>query len=64
MAIHGFDSRYGARPMARLIHEKIKQPLAQEILFGKLAGGGSAQVTVADDELKLNVSQKQLEPAA
>jgi len=37
LAANGFDSRYGARPMSRLIHEKIKQPLANEILFGKLA---------------------------
>jgi ATP-dependent Clp protease ATP-binding subunit ClpA len=53
LAIHGFDSRYGARPMSRLIHDKIKQPLASEILFGKLAQGGSALVNVSDDELVL-----------
>src|SRR6476469_6171308 len=53
LAVHGFDARYGARPMARLIHEKIKQPLAQEILFGKLAHGGTAEVKVKDDALKL-----------
>jgi ATP-dependent Clp protease ATP-binding subunit ClpA len=64
MATNGFDSRYGARPMSRLIHVQVKQPLANEILFGKLAGGGSAEVTVKDDGLKLRVSQKQLEPAA
>jgi ATP-dependent Clp protease ATP-binding subunit ClpA len=63
LAIHGFDARYGARPMSRLIHVKIKQPLAQEILFGKLAHGGSTEVKVKDDDLKLDVSQKQLEPA-
>ncbi|MFL6375375.1 MAG: AAA family ATPase, partial [Pyrinomonadaceae bacterium] len=63
LAVHGFDARYGARPMTRLIHEKIKQPLAHEILFGKLAHGGSAEVAVDDDKLKLEVSQKQLEPA-
>ncbi|MBC7900301.1 MAG: Clp protease, partial [Saprospiraceae bacterium] len=54
LAINGFDSRYGARPMARLIHEKIKQPLANEILFGKLTDGGSALVEVKDAELILN----------
>ncbi|HEY0428855.1 MAG TPA: ATP-dependent Clp protease ATP-binding subunit ClpA [Pyrinomonadaceae bacterium] len=53
LAKNGFDSRYGARPMARLIHEKIKQPLAHEILFGQLANGGSAVVTVEDDNLIL-----------
>jgi len=54
MAVNGFDARYGARPMARLIHEKIKQPLANEILFGKLVTGGSVGVTVEEKELKLN----------
>jgi ATP-dependent Clp protease ATP-binding subunit ClpA len=64
LAKNGFDSRYGARPMARLIHEKIKQPLANEILFGKLADGGSARITTdGDDGLKLDLKSKQLEPA-
>ncbi len=54
LAKNGFDARYGARPMARLIHEKIKQPLAQEILFGKLAKGGSVSVIEKDEELVLN----------
>jgi ATP-dependent Clp protease ATP-binding subunit ClpA len=53
LATNGFDSRYGARPMARLIHEKIKQPLANEILFGELANGGSVSVTTEENELKL-----------
>ena len=53
LAKNGFDARYGARPMARLIHEKIKQPLANEILFGKLAGGGSVLVRLADNEPEL-----------
>ena len=53
MAKNGFDSKYGARPMERLIHQKIKQPLAQEILFGKLEDGGSVSVTEKDDELVL-----------
>ena len=63
LAKNGFDARYGARPMSRLIHEKIKQPLANEILFGKLAHGGSVEVGVKDDKLKIDISQKQLEPA-
>ena len=53
LATHGFDARYGARPMARLIHDKIKQPLANEILFGKLADGGSLLVGEKDGELDL-----------
>ena len=54
LAKNGFDSRYGARPMSRLIHEKIKQPLASEILFGKLTNGGSAMVEVIGEELILS----------
>lgn len=55
LAKNGFDARYGARPMSRLIHEKIKQPLANEILFGKLAGGGSVETVVKDDVLDLKI---------
>ncbi|MBA2495061.1 MAG: ATP-dependent Clp protease ATP-binding subunit ClpA [Acidobacteria bacterium] len=51
---NGFDGKYGARPMARLIHDKIKQPLAHEILFGKLTDGGSVSVEEKDGELVLN----------
>ncbi|MBU7580467.1 MAG: ATP-dependent Clp protease ATP-binding subunit ClpA, partial [Porphyrobacter sp.] len=44
----GYDKLYGARPMARLIQEKIKQPLAEELLFGKLSEGGEVHVSVKD----------------
>ncbi|MCW5962359.1 MAG: ATP-dependent Clp protease ATP-binding subunit ClpA [Pyrinomonadaceae bacterium] len=54
LAKNGFDSKYGARPMQRLIHDKIKQPLAQEILFGELTDGGSVLVEEKDGELILN----------
>ncbi len=53
LAKNGFDGKYGARPMARLIHERIKQPLAHEILFGKLTSGGSVSVNEKDDKLNL-----------
>lgn len=53
LAKNGFDARYGARPMARLIHEKIKQPLANEILFGKLADGGSVRAVEKEGDLVL-----------
>jgi ATP-dependent Clp protease ATP-binding subunit ClpA len=56
LAKNGFDARYGARPMSRIIHNKIKQPLASEILFGKLADGGSALVSVEGEDLELNLS--------
>jgi len=56
LAKNGFDSRYGARPMSRLIHNKIKQPLANEMLFGKLTHGGSVLASAVDDDLKLEFS--------
>jgi ATP-dependent Clp protease ATP-binding subunit ClpA len=48
LAEKGYDKLYGARPMARLIQEKIKQPLAEELLFGKLADGGEVHVGIKD----------------
>lgn len=51
---HGYSARMGARPMRRLIQEKIKQPLAEELLFGKLQdGGGVVRISVSKDELSL-----------
>ena len=47
----GYDPLYGARPLARVIQENIKKPLAEELLFGKLAKGGTVKVSVADDKL-------------
>ncbi len=52
LAERGYDAQMGARPMARLIQDKIKRPLAEEILFGELAEhGGVVHVDVAGDEL-------------
>ncbi len=48
LAEKGYDKLYGARPMSRLIQERIKQPLAEELLFGKLADGGEVQVGIKD----------------
>ncbi len=47
---HGYDETMGARPMARLIQSTIKTPLADEVLFGKLKGGGAVRVVVLKDE--------------
>jgi ATP-dependent Clp protease ATP-binding subunit ClpA len=47
LAHKGYDRQMGARPMARLIQEKIKKPLAEEILFGKLENGGKVRVTLS-----------------
>jgi ATP-dependent Clp protease ATP-binding subunit ClpA len=54
LARNGFDARYGARPMSRLIHDKIKQPLANEILFGKLANGGTVSAVETEGDIVLN----------
>jgi ATP-dependent Clp protease ATP-binding subunit ClpA len=51
LATNGYDSLYGARPLARLIQEKVKKPLADEILFGKLKDGGVVKVDVGENEL-------------
>ncbi|HEY5700589.1 MAG TPA: ATP-dependent Clp protease ATP-binding subunit ClpA, partial [Gammaproteobacteria bacterium] len=51
LAEHGFDPKMGARPMARIIQENIKRPLAEELLFGRLVGGGNVRVGVSDDKL-------------
>ena len=45
----GYDPKMGARPMARVIQEHIKRPLAEELLFGKLVDGGQVRITVKDD---------------
>ncbi len=45
----GYDKLYGARPMGRLVQEKIKQPLAEELLFGKLVHGGEVKVRIKDN---------------
>ncbi len=53
LAENGYDPAFGARPMARLIETSIKKPLAEALLFGPLAGGGVARVTVEGDKLAL-----------
>ncbi|HWK40990.1 MAG TPA: ATP-dependent Clp protease ATP-binding subunit ClpA [Croceibacterium sp.] len=52
----GYDKLMGARPMARLIQDKVKQPLAEELLFGKLAHGGEVHVSVKDDALSFELT--------
>ncbi len=51
LAENGYDPIMGARPMARLIQDKVKRPLADELLFGKLANGGNVKFRVKNDEL-------------
>jgi ATP-dependent Clp protease ATP-binding subunit ClpA len=52
----GYDKLYGARPMGRVIQEKVKQPLAEELLFGKLAHGGEVHVSVKEDALNFELT--------
>jgi ATP-dependent Clp protease ATP-binding subunit ClpA len=49
LTTRGYDKLYGARPMGRLVQEKIKQPLAEELLFGKLVNGGEVKVRIKDN---------------
>ena len=53
IAKEGYDPKMGARPMARTIQEHIKRPLAEELLFGRLAGGGHVRVSVSEDGTQL-----------
>ncbi len=52
----GYDKLYGARPMGRLIQEKIKQPLAEELLFGKLVNGGEVSIHLKDGKLNFEMT--------
>jgi ATP-dependent Clp protease ATP-binding subunit ClpA len=58
LAKHGFDRLYGARPMARLIQSKIKEPLAEELLFGSVKLDGEVLVEEKDNELVLKPSDQ------
>ena len=53
LAKHGYDKAFGARPMARLIQSKIKEPLVDAVLFGSLQNGGSVTVDASGDEIAL-----------
>ena len=53
VAKKGYDPKFGARPLARVIQEHIKKPLAEELLFGKLAKGGVVRVVLKDEKLNL-----------
>lgn len=56
LAEKGYDKSMGARPLARLIADKIKKPLAEEVLFGKLSKGGSVTIGVEEDSLTFKYS--------
>ncbi|MCL7420650.1 MAG: ATP-dependent Clp protease ATP-binding subunit ClpA [Methylobacter sp.] len=60
LAENGCDPKMGARPMARLIQEKIKKPLANDLLFGKLAHGGDVRIYVEDNALAFAIESNEL----
>jgi ATP-dependent Clp protease ATP-binding subunit ClpA len=60
----GYDEQMGARPMARVIQEHIKKPLADEVLFGKLKNGGHVRVVVAKQEADKLVEEKSEDKAS
>ena len=64
LAEHGYDEKMGARPMQRLIQNRIKKELAEDILFGKLSSrGGVVYITVEDGDLKLDIEEPMKESA-
>ncbi len=61
LAKNGFDPAMGARPMARLIQDTIRRALAEELLFGRLAGGGKVTIDVdADNKVKLDITEEKV----
>jgi len=64
LAKNGFDELYGARPLARVIQENIKKPLADEILFGRLTKGGHVKVVLKDAKLAFEIEGDEREPGA
>jgi ATP-dependent Clp protease ATP-binding subunit ClpA len=62
LAKNGFDELYGARPLGRVIQEQIKRPLADDILFGRLAKGGHVKVGLRDGKLTFDIDHKAAPP--
>jgi len=58
----GYDPRYGARPLGRVIQDHIKRPLSEELLFGKLVNGGVALVTVEDGLISFDFPEAEAKP--
>ncbi|HEV7354178.1 MAG TPA: ATP-dependent Clp protease ATP-binding subunit ClpA [Brevundimonas sp.] len=56
LAKNGFDELYGARPLARVIQEHIKKPLADDILFGRLTKGGHVKVVLKDGKIAFDIT--------
>lgn len=61
MIKNGYDPKMGARPIGRLVDEKLRRPLANEVLFGKLENGGKVLANLVDDEVKFEFSKEKVE---
>jgi len=64
LAEHGYDPQMGARPMSRLIQEKIKKALAEELLFGQLEQGGHVRIGVKDGDLSFDIENESVADSA
>jgi ATP-dependent Clp protease ATP-binding subunit ClpA len=62
LAKTGYDPTMGARPLARLIQDRIKRPLAEELLFGSLQNGGAVFIDLKGDELVFSYDEDNAEP--
>jgi len=58
LAEKGYDRTMGARPMARIIRDLLRKPLADELLFGKLSRGGEVHVMLEEDNLTFDIVEK------
>ncbi len=61
LADEGYDEVYGARELGRVIQDKVKKPMAEELIFGKLAKGGHVEISLKDKEILFNFTNKQEE---
>ncbi len=61
LADEGYDEVYGARELGRVIQEKVKKPMAEELIFGKLSKGGHVEISLKDKNISFNFSNKQEE---
>jgi len=57
MAKKGYDKKMGARPLARLIDNKIKSPLSRKVLFGELKDGGVVTISINNNDLEFTISE-------
>ena len=58
LAEKGYDPVYGARPLARVVQTEVRDPLTDEILFGKLENGGTVTIRVTDGKLTFDYAER------